>query len=66
MLDVHNEMSVVYRRFASGPIRGENPELVVNEIRAAADIVAGESAIGKRQSVLFGLASVTTDDDRQH
>ena len=34
--------------------------LVVSEIRAAADISAGESAIGKRQSVLFGLARVTT------
>ena len=34
--------------------------LVVSEIRAGADTSAGESAIRKRQSVLFGLASVTT------
>ncbi len=34
--------------------------LVVSEIRAAADTSAGESAIRKRQSVLFELASVTT------
>ena len=33
--------------------------LVVSEIRAGADTSAGESAIRKRQSVLFGLASVS-------
>ena len=36
----------------------ENPVLVVSEIGTAADIPVDESAIGKRQSVLFGLASV--------
>src|SRR5215470_11135240 len=43
-----------------GPSRGENPVLVVREIGAAAVVPVAESAIGNRQSVLFGLAIVTT------
>jgi hypothetical protein len=43
-----------------GPSRGQNPMLVVRETGAAADTPVGESAIGNRQSVLFGLATVTT------
>src|SRR5258707_15507119 len=46
-----------YRR-KSGPSRGEDPVLVVNEIRTGADVAAGESPIGKRHRVLFGLATV--------
>jgi hypothetical protein len=48
-----------YRR-KFGPSRGENPVLVVTEVRVGADASAGESEIPKRQSVLFGLAGVRT------
>ena len=42
------------------PSRGENPVLVDSEIGAAAETWVGALVIGKRQRVLFGLASVTT------
>src|SRR6516165_8636032 len=50
-----------YRRYF-GPSRGEEAVLVVREIRAGADTSVGarESAIRKRQSVFFGVASVAT------
>src|SRR5258707_8548857 len=46
-----------YRR-KSGPSRGEDPVLVVNEIRTGADVAAGETPLGKRPKGLLGLATV--------